>query len=202
MTRRMTMISIVLVAVIALGVLVTPATVRADPGWYVVRSGDTLYSIARRYGVSVYSIASANCLANPNYIRVGQVLRIPGGYAPAPKWEPPVVPAPWHPAPVPVPVENIKVVAWTSQSAPPPYSTVTVTGRITSNGVGVAGVPMVTTWHYRSWTDSGAAVSGAGGVASSSRYIGAAPPLQRVSVTVAFLYKGKTYSTSVGFTPQ
>ncbi len=53
---------------------------------YVVRRGDTLASIAYRYGTTVWAIASANGLANPNYIYPGQTLRIPsgGGAAPAP----------------------------------------------------------------------------------------------------------------------
>ena len=51
---------------------------------YTVRPGDTLASIAYRHGTTVYAIASANGLANPNYISPGQQLRIPaGGSAPA-----------------------------------------------------------------------------------------------------------------------
>ena len=41
-----------------------------------VKSGDTLGSIASRYGVSVSRLKSANGL-NSNLIRVGQVLKIP-----------------------------------------------------------------------------------------------------------------------------
>ncbi len=44
---------------------------------YVVQWGDTLYSIARRFGVTVDAIMRANGLTNPNYIRAGQVLIIP-----------------------------------------------------------------------------------------------------------------------------
>lgn len=49
------------------------------PGWrtYIVRTGDTLYSIGRWYGVSPAAIAAANGLVNWNYIQVGQALRIP-----------------------------------------------------------------------------------------------------------------------------
>jgi tetratricopeptide (TPR) repeat protein len=43
---------------------------------YVVRRGDTLYSIARRYGTTVQAIMSANGLTNYN-IYVGQQLYIP-----------------------------------------------------------------------------------------------------------------------------
>jgi LysM repeat protein len=43
-----------------------------------VQHGDTLYSIARRYGTTAAAIANANGIANINYIRVGQRLYIPG----------------------------------------------------------------------------------------------------------------------------
>ena len=44
---------------------------------YVVRRGDNLYRIGRRFGVSWIEIAEANGLANPNQIYVGQTLKIP-----------------------------------------------------------------------------------------------------------------------------
>jgi len=51
---------------------------------YVVQWGDTLFSIARRFGVAWQAIAAANRLVNPNLIRAGQVLIIPTLPAPAP----------------------------------------------------------------------------------------------------------------------
>jgi peptidoglycan/xylan/chitin deacetylase (PgdA/CDA1 family) len=53
-----------------------------SPVLYTVRSGDNLYRIALRYGVTVSSIVAANHLANANVIRVGQVLTIPIGAPP------------------------------------------------------------------------------------------------------------------------
>ena len=44
---------------------------------HVVRSGDTLGSIAVQYGVTVQAILEANQLANPDILRVGQELVIP-----------------------------------------------------------------------------------------------------------------------------
>lgn len=44
---------------------------------YTVQAGDTLFSIATRYGVTVDAIAAANGLANPEQIAVGQILIIP-----------------------------------------------------------------------------------------------------------------------------
>ena len=43
-----------------------------------VRYGDTLYSIARYYGTSAWAIAHANGIHNPNWIRAGSCLIIPG----------------------------------------------------------------------------------------------------------------------------
>ncbi len=45
--------------------------------YYTVRPGDTLASIARWYGTTWSSIASANGIYNPNHIFAGQVLAIP-----------------------------------------------------------------------------------------------------------------------------
>jgi LysM repeat protein len=44
---------------------------------YIVHPGDTLYSIALRFGTTVQAIASANNITNPNLIFAGQTLCIP-----------------------------------------------------------------------------------------------------------------------------
>jgi len=46
--------------------------------YYTVRPGDTLMSIAWRFGVSQEAIMRANNISNPNFIYVGQRLIIPG----------------------------------------------------------------------------------------------------------------------------
>ncbi len=43
---------------------------------YTVERGDTLYSIARRYGIDPRAVARENGLSNPNDLRVGQRLRL------------------------------------------------------------------------------------------------------------------------------
>lgn len=53
----------------------TPAPLREHV--YVVQAGDTLYSLARRFGLSVQALANYNRLADPSKISVGQRLRIP-----------------------------------------------------------------------------------------------------------------------------
>ena len=48
---------------------------------HIVRRGETLSQIARRYGTSVWAISQSNHLCNPNYIWAGQRLCVPcGGY--------------------------------------------------------------------------------------------------------------------------
>jgi len=57
-----------------------PLPVAIGGCYYVVRRGDTLFSIARRFGTTIGAIAQANGLSNPRYIRAGQRLIIPGAY--------------------------------------------------------------------------------------------------------------------------
>jgi len=60
----------------------TPTT-RSNPT-HVVQPGDTLYSIAGRYGLSPEELIVANHLQNPNAIYVGQALTIPFTPTPSP----------------------------------------------------------------------------------------------------------------------
>jgi LysM repeat protein len=56
---------------------VSPTPVPSAARSYKVRSGDTLSSIAARYGTTVKALMEANGIANASLIRVGQVLIIP-----------------------------------------------------------------------------------------------------------------------------
>ena len=62
----------------------TPARTTHPATTYEVQPGDTLFSIARRYGTTVEAIVAANGLADPSAIEVGHVLVIPGGDGPTP----------------------------------------------------------------------------------------------------------------------
>jgi LasA protease len=55
----------------------TPPSIRATTETYVVQAGDSLNSIAGRFGVGSNVILAANRLANPNFLPVGMVLTIP-----------------------------------------------------------------------------------------------------------------------------
>lgn len=89
-------------------IIITPTAVDGYPnapdpnsGDYVyltIVAGDTLYSIARRYGITVSELASANGLSNAN-IYAGQVLIVPiddSGFDPTP-----TIPFPMSVTPIP-----------------------------------------------------------------------------------------------------
>lgn len=63
---------------------------------HTVRSGETVSSIARKYGVSVGTVLSYNSIADPNLLRPGQMLTIPvaNRAASAPQAQNTSVPAP------------------------------------------------------------------------------------------------------------
>jgi LysM repeat protein len=50
---------------------------QTSEGVYVVTKGDTLSSIAKRFGVSLAELQKTNDITNPNQIVVGQKLRVP-----------------------------------------------------------------------------------------------------------------------------
>ena len=69
---------------------------------YIVRPGDSLFTIASRYAVLVSSLIQANQLTNTDVVYVGQMLRIPvggGGTFPFPPPPPLPPPQPFPPFP-------------------------------------------------------------------------------------------------------
>jgi LysM repeat protein len=85
LTSEPTVISVAEASPTPLPPVVLPtATVPAGQSEHTVQWGDTLFSLARRYGTTVEAIVALNGLADASNIRVGQVLRIPGTAAPVP----------------------------------------------------------------------------------------------------------------------
>ncbi len=99
--RKILLVVVALVLSVVLLTAAQPAPAAAmGPAYHIVRPGDTLSSIAWQYGMSTWAIANANGIWNPNYIYVGQVLRIP--YVPGP------MPGP-IPGPIPNPMCSVRV---------------------------------------------------------------------------------------------
>jgi lysozyme len=94
--RKIMIVGIASVLAVLLMTVASPSPASAaSPSYYIVRPGDTLFSIATRYGLSSWTLAQANGIWNPNYIYVGQTLVIPGS-----------IPYPCPGCPVPQPVPN------------------------------------------------------------------------------------------------
>ncbi len=60
-----------------------PPSEATEPRVYVVQPGDTLFSIARRFGVDMQELARLNNITDPSTIYVGQRLILPQGAVPA-----------------------------------------------------------------------------------------------------------------------
>ena len=74
-----------------------PAPAAPTTGTYIVQRGDSLAIIAANYNINYFELARLNGIANPDVLRVGQVLQVPGAPPPAPA--PEAGPAPAGPAP-------------------------------------------------------------------------------------------------------
>jgi len=64
-------------------VSVPPALNSKYDGSYTMRPGDSIYALARSYGVPASELQRVNGITNPRGVRVGTVLKVPGGSEPA-----------------------------------------------------------------------------------------------------------------------
>lgn len=99
--KRYARVGLALAVAVLLLAAFSGSVAAAGPVYHTVQPGQTLYSIAGSYGVSMWSIACANGLYNPNYIYAGMTLWIPYGWYGQckPSYYPPV----YHPQPYPYP---------------------------------------------------------------------------------------------------
>jgi LysM repeat protein len=97
--RRLVAIGLVLILLATLA----PGAARAQGvgQTHVVRSGENLFRIALRYGVSVQALASINGISNPTMIYVGQRLVIPAYGNPTNAPQPTSTPVPPTSTPLP-----------------------------------------------------------------------------------------------------
>ncbi|MBM4423583.1 MAG: LysM peptidoglycan-binding domain-containing protein [Chloroflexi bacterium] len=63
---------------LAASLATAPARAQSSGPQYVVQEGDTLYSIAQSFGVSIDSLQQANNITDPSLLAIGQRLVIPG----------------------------------------------------------------------------------------------------------------------------
>jgi LysM repeat protein len=88
--RRPLLLACILVVIFALALPASASAASNDAGaspdgggfWYKVKSGDTLASIARKFGVSVDGLAAVNGLVSINRIWAGTYLWIPAAAVP------------------------------------------------------------------------------------------------------------------------
>jgi LysM repeat protein len=114
----------------------------SSSGWstHVVARGETLASIANRYGATVQQLAGANHIANPNLIVTGEHLRVPGGGSSS------------------------------STSAPTTTASVGSTLRSQAAGVGVnTTLVEAVAWQESGWNQKAVSVTGARGVMQLTR---------------------------------
>ncbi|HEX2100174.1 MAG TPA: LysM peptidoglycan-binding domain-containing protein [Candidatus Synoicihabitans sp.] len=98
----------------------TPALARGANGTmkHVVAPGETLGSIARRYGTTVGDIGAANNIPDPTKIRPGQELVIPGAAAPAAAIPKAPVPTQYPPSYQPTPPTDTPPPATPNEDVP------------------------------------------------------------------------------------
>lgn len=127
-----------------------------------VQAGETLFAIALRFGVKPDALAAGNALTNPNLIRVGQRLTIPG--APAPEAPAPTTTLPPAPPVPPSPVPTTTVPTSTVPTNPAPSTSATPLKDAFRNWSSSYGVPQdlleALLWKESNWQPS---VTGPGG---------------------------------------
>lgn len=100
------------------------ATGESRPGFYAVKKGDTLYSIALEHGQDYKDVAAWNQLENAHVIKIGQVLRVlpPEGETPVAVVKPIVVPDALEVRPLGAPVANTDAFKREPTGGKKPYS--------------------------------------------------------------------------------
>jgi len=96
---------------------------------------------------------------------------------------------------------NVFAEAWAGDPTPPQYTMVTIYGRLTADGVGIASAPMQVTWDAGSVIGNCSGVTRRGGEASCATYVAGAAPGYSVPVQVSFTYQGQVYYAQTSFVP-
>ena len=75
--RKLPLFIAVLALIAIFAFNIGPATAQSQGRIYVVQSGDTLFTIASRFNVSISELATINKVYDVNLLFVGQVLTLP-----------------------------------------------------------------------------------------------------------------------------
>ena len=78
MNKKLFVLGLLLILIIGLGGVDGAYAQEQDRVSYIVQVGDTLYSIAQRFGLTMEDLIDANGIADPNQVYVGTVLVLPG----------------------------------------------------------------------------------------------------------------------------
>jgi LysM repeat protein len=97
---------------VELTLLVATVAAAADPLVHIVAKGETLYAIARKYDITVDSLAKANTISDPSKLFVGMKLTIPARSGEAPVGTGPTV----YPGPASTPVPAAAPISATAPS--------------------------------------------------------------------------------------
>jgi len=144
---------------------------------HIVQRGDTVYGIARRYGVEPAAIIAANGLLNPHRLLVGQRLIIPGIVptpVPSPPRPTPTPPSPQAtPSPIPCPPCQCPTAELITIDTPTQGITITSPVTVTGLGVGFEGNLSVRILDATGFEiGSGYATITAGGMGEQGPYMG------------------------------
>lgn len=60
----------------AIVVETTEIPVVENPAVHIVKDGDTLYKIAKKYGISLVKLIELNNIKTPNLIQIGQIIKL------------------------------------------------------------------------------------------------------------------------------
>ncbi|MBI3760910.1 MAG: LysM peptidoglycan-binding domain-containing protein [Chloroflexi bacterium] len=150
-----------------------PSVSYSNPGSYTIAWGDTLASIAQRFGVTTASLAAANNLAANSWVYAGQRLVIPGG----------AIAASANSAPAPAAVSASSYVVRGGD---------TLSSIAQRNGLATATLASANGLTVNSWVYTGQRLTIPGGSAQASSGVVAAPAASGASTCACGTGAGKS----------
>jgi LysM repeat protein len=158
------------------------APVSAPAGCVAVQAGDSLSAIASRNGTTTKALQEANGLSDPNKLRVGQILKLPGAATAAPVADPHAAQNAVHPIP-PTTTRPVATIPTTTRPVATIPTTTRTPARVTVDEATAA--PGGTVQAGDATFDVDAALSGGGLGAARQRAQNAVQAVQDVAQRAA-----------------